>query len=60
MSEYAYKPDLEISESYAKLNPRNCAVVERTADGYRVGPCCFHLKDETTCPRHGVVRERIE
>ncbi len=36
---------------------KNCAVQERTADGYPVGRCWFHLKDGR-CPRHGFVGDR--
>lgn len=50
-----YLPHLEICEGYAKTNPRNCAVLERTADGVSVGACCYYLRDGTTCPRHGKV-----
>lgn len=58
-----YLPGIEIYEGYAKLNPNNCAVMERTGDGAPVGPCCFHLENGTTCPRHGKVKaynERAE
>jgi hypothetical protein len=45
-----------INEAYEKQNPRNCPVMEYTADGDYVGVCCFYLKDGKTCPRHGVVK----
>lgn len=53
-----YMPWLEVSPSSAAMNPNNCAVIERTADGESVGPCMFYLKDGATCPRHGVVKQR--
>ena len=55
-----YIAGIEHSTSYAKLNPNNCAVIERTADGVRVGACCFYLKDGITCPRHGKVKEVVK
>lgn len=33
--------------------PNSCPVIERTADGVRVGRCWFHLRDGKTCRRHG-------
>ena len=59
------KPDgyiagVEHSTSQAKLNPNNCAVIERTGDGKSVGTCWFYLKDGTTCPRHGKVKEVVK
>jgi hypothetical protein len=57
--ELRYIDGIEYSESLAKLNPNNCAVIERTADGICVGPCCFHMKDGKTCPRHGIVKTEI-
>lgn len=53
---YKYAPGLEYSTRSAFLNPDNCAVIERTADGKSVGPCLFYLEKGTTCPRHGVVK----
>lgn len=50
-----YVVGVEWSEVYARLNPDNCPVIERTGDGVSVGPCCFHLKGGTECPRHGTV-----
>lgn len=35
----------------------NCAVLERTADGYPVGRCWFAVDVSGKCPRHGDVRE---
>lgn len=46
----------QINEDYEKGNPRNCPVIEFTADGNCVGVCCFYLPDGKTCPRHGVVK----
>lgn len=51
-----YLPGIEIYQGYAKMNPHNCAVKERTGDGIPVGPCCFYLENGTTCPRHGKVK----
>jgi hypothetical protein len=51
-----YKQNLEICQAYAKMNPNNCAVRERTADGVSVGPCSYYLPDGKTCPRHGEVK----
>jgi hypothetical protein len=45
----------EISEYMLVSHPNNCPVIERTADGERVGVCWFHLKDGV-CPRHGKVK----
>lgn len=53
---FAYKSEIEIVRSYAKLHPNNCAVREYTADGEPVGPCSFYLIDGTHCPRHGLVK----
>lgn len=47
---------LRVNESYANFMPRNCPVVEKTADGMVVGTCEFYLKDGMTCPRHGQVK----
>jgi len=51
-----YKPDLEISNAYAGMFPGNCAVIERTADGFSLGACTHYLTDGVTCPRHGAVK----
>lgn len=51
-----YLPHVEIYIGYAKSNPHNCAVKERTGDGVAVGACCFYLENGTTCPRHGKVK----
>lgn len=43
------------------INPRACAVRERTADGVSVGRCWFNVVDGR-CPRHGdvtAVQERF-
>lgn len=40
--------------------PRNCPVIERTADGQWVGRCWHYLDDGKTCPRHGDVSEAVE
>jgi len=48
----------KISENYSKLMPRNCPVIEHTADGVSVGVCTYYLKDGMTCPRHGKVKEK--
>lgn len=50
----------KILNSYDKLMPRNCPVMEYTADGTYVGVCTFFLKDGKTCPRHGVVKNLKE
>jgi len=51
-----YLPELEISPKAAELFPDNCAVIERTADGQRVGACTYYLTDGVRCPRHGRVK----
>jgi hypothetical protein len=56
--QYEYLKCFEVSEGYARQNPNNCPVRERTADGVSVGPCCFFLQDGVQCPRHGVIRVR--
>ena len=53
---HGYATGLEVNEAYAALNPHNCAVRERTADGVRAGVCTFYLKNGTDCPRHGRVK----
>jgi hypothetical protein len=53
-----YRPSIEYSKSFVQLHPNNCAVKERTGDGVYVGECWSALKDGTTCPRHGKVREQ--
>lgn len=47
--------EYEIAASMEKLHPNNCPVIEKTADGVRVGVCWFALKDGI-CPRHGRVK----
>lgn len=47
----------KINEAFEEDNPRNCPVLEFTADGYCVGTCYFYMEDGKTCPRHGVVKE---
>jgi len=37
------------------IGPKNCAVLEQTADGVDVGRC-WHFAPDGTCPRHGDVR----
>lgn len=37
---------------------RNCAVLERTADGVPVGRCWYALKNGV-CPRHGDVSKQM-
>ena len=54
------KKEHKILEAYAKTNPRNCPVIEYTADGDNVGVCCFYLNDGKTCPRHGIVKNITE
>ena len=39
------------------LMDKNCAILERTADGRSVGRCFFHVGDADVCPRHGDVFE---
>ena len=41
------------------IDPNNCPILERTADGVRVGRCWHYLKDGR-CPRHGDVSEAVE
>ena len=57
--ELCYHCGVDYSESYDDLHPYNCAVIERTADGKRIWICCLPLKEGTTCPRHGTVKEEI-
>lgn len=47
--------EYEISAEMELRFPQNCPVLEKTADGYRVGHCWFSLKDGF-CPRHGRVK----
>lgn len=42
-----------VNNAYAKLHPRNCPLIEKTADGVVVGTCTFFMRDGRTCPRHG-------
>ena len=44
----------------ARLFDKNCAVMERTADGQALGRCWFHVGAHNVCPRHGDVREAQE
>lgn len=39
--------------------PYNCAIIERTGDGRRVGRCWFSSPNDV-CPRHGDVKEVME
>ena len=50
---------LRINKNYAKTFPKNCPIIEQTADGVEVGVCTFYLPDGKTCPRHGVVKEVV-
>lgn len=43
-----------VFDEWRKQWPRNCPVIERTADGINVGLCWFHLT-EGVCPRHGQI-----
>ena len=43
---------LRVNNSYQKLHPNNCPLIEKTADGVEVGTCCFFMVDNK-CPRHG-------
>jgi hypothetical protein len=56
-TQYDYIPGKDINEGYAKMNPQNCAVIVRDGDGKSAGPCCYFLKDKTTCPTHRVVKQ---
>ena len=51
---------LRINRTYRTLFPRNCPVIEQTADGVLVGTCTFYLPDGHTCPRHGDIRPAVE
>jgi hypothetical protein len=55
-SKLNYLPNLEYSKAHDKMNPNNCAIIERTGDGVNVGACCFYLVGGTVCPRHGIVK----
>lgn len=46
----------KINLRYEREFPRNCPVLEYTADWHCVGTCTFYLPDGKTCPRHGVVK----
>jgi hypothetical protein len=52
------RPIYRINTAMLKDFPRNCPVIEETADGIPVGTCWFYLPDPDgkTCPRHGKVR----
>ena len=52
--------ELRVNLPYWTMMPRNCPLIEQTADGTEVGVCCFFLSDGKTCPRHGDVTERVE
>jgi hypothetical protein len=52
-----YRNGHVINTRYEVMFPRNCPVVEQTADGAFVGTCTFFLKDGKTCERHGNVKE---
>ncbi|KKN19816.1 hypothetical protein LCGC14_0942000 [marine sediment metagenome] len=41
----------------ARLFDKNCAVMERTADGQALGRCWFYVGDRNVCPRHGDVQK---
>jgi hypothetical protein len=43
---------LRINERAAVMYPRNCPVVEKTADGRVAGTCAFNTP-RGICPRHG-------
>ena len=36
---------------------RNCAIMERTGDGVKVGRCWYFVGENFICPRHGDVKE---
>lgn len=40
--------------------PRNCPVLEYTADGRPVGTCTFFMPDGKNCPRHGDITESLK
>ena len=40
----------------APRDPNNCPIIEQTADGHKVGACCFYIGGDGVCPRHGKVR----
>lgn len=47
-----------INQSYERLFPHNCPVIEYSGDGEMVGTCTFFLKNGKICPRHGLVKEQ--
>jgi hypothetical protein len=50
---------LRINESYRKLFPDNCPVIEVDGDGEEVGTCTYYMPDGV-CPRHGRLAEDIK
>jgi hypothetical protein len=55
---------MRINQSYQKLFPNNCPVIETTGDGVEVGTCTYYLKDGK-CLRHGdplefVMQENVD
>lgn len=43
---------MRINESYQKMFPNNCPVIEVTGDGVEVGTCTYYMPNGV-CPRHG-------
>ncbi len=43
----------------SRLQPNNCPILEKTADGDLVGRCFFFCRDDV-CPRHGDVKDAFE
>lgn len=47
----------KINWSHFKSFPKNCPVIEETADGVSCGVCTFYIGTEKVCPRHGKIVE---
>lgn len=48
---------MRINESYRKMFPNNCPVIEVNGDCVEVGTCTYYMPDGV-CPRHGRVSLR--
>ena len=50
-------PVFRTNQKLERLDAKNCAVREFTADGVSVGRCMHYVGDADVCPRHGNVAE---
>ena len=50
-------PVFRKDQKLERLDSKNCAIREFTADGVSVGRCMHYVGDDYICPRHGDVRE---